>query len=131
MHPSPLRLSCRESRPPHPPINTVAAIFSPPAWWTVVPFQPSSLACPPAGVRLFSPCGGSYPVADADCTAWSNDPGLLCYACASCKASVLGGLREQWRRATVALIFVYVVGCSAFRNTQTEDLFCRYKWGNY
>jgi len=77
------------------------------------------------------------PAADADCAAWSNDPGQLCYACASCKAGVLGGLREQWRKATVALlvatvalIFVYVIGCSAFRNAQTEDLFRRYKWGN-
>jgi hypothetical protein len=31
--------------------------------------------------------------------------------------------------ATIALIFVYVIGCSAFRNAQTEDLFRRYKLG--
>ncbi|KAJ1259659.1 hypothetical protein BS78_10G172900 [Paspalum vaginatum] len=81
--------------------------------------------------------GPASPAADADCAAWSNDPAQLCYGCASCKAGVLGELRGQWRKAnvallvaTVALIFVYVVGCSAFRNAQTEDLFRRYKWGN-
>ncbi|KAL6603903.1 hypothetical protein ACP70R_044264 [Stipagrostis hirtigluma subsp. patula] len=78
------------------------------------------------------------PAADADCAAWSNDPAQLCYGCGSCKAGVLGGLREEWRKANVALlvaavalIFVYVIGCSAFRNAQTEDLFRRYKWGNH
>uniref|UniRef100_A0A0D9WRE6 Tetraspanin n=1 Tax=Leersia perrieri TaxID=77586 RepID=A0A0D9WRE6_9ORYZ len=77
------------------------------------------------------------PAADADCAAWGNDPSQLCYECSSCKAGMLGTLREQWRRAnvalviaTVALIFFYVIGCSAFKNAQTEDLFRRYKWGN-
>ncbi|CAL5048367.1 unnamed protein product [Urochloa decumbens] len=77
------------------------------------------------------------PAADADCAAWSNDPAQLCYGCDSCKAGVLGALREQWRKANVALlvaavalIFVYVIGCCAFRNAQTEDMFRRYKWGN-
>ncbi|EER89971.1 hypothetical protein BDA96_10G229000 [Sorghum bicolor] len=77
------------------------------------------------------------PAADADCAAWSNDPDQLCYGCGSCKAGVLGAVRQQWRKAnvallvaTVALIFVYVIGCCAFRNAQTEDLFRRYKWRN-
>ncbi|EAZ37424.1 hypothetical protein OsJ_21759 [Oryza sativa Japonica Group] len=77
------------------------------------------------------------PAADADCAAWGNDPSQLCYECSSCKAGMLGTLREQWRRAnvalviaTVALIFFYVIGCSAFKNAQTEDLFRRYKWRN-
>ena len=92
------------------------------------------------GFAYVSPTAWSGPAAggaDTDCAAWSNDPAELCYGCASCKAGVLGALREQWRRAsvpllaaTVALIFVYVVGCCAFRNAQTEDLFRRYKWGN-
>uniref|UniRef100_A0A0E0LCV3 Tetraspanin n=1 Tax=Oryza punctata TaxID=4537 RepID=A0A0E0LCV3_ORYPU len=93
-------------------------------------------------------CGYSYvsptvwvnpanPAADADCAAWGNDPSQLCYECSSCKAGMLGTLREQWRRAnvalviaTVALIFFYIIGCSAFKNAQTEDLFRRYKWRN-
>ena len=69
--------------------------------------------------------------------AWSNDPRQLCYWCDSCKAGMLGTLRDQWRRAnvalvaaTVALLVVYVIGCSAFKNAQTEDLFRRYKWSN-
>ncbi|RCV22614.1 hypothetical protein SEVIR_4G246600v4 [Setaria viridis] len=81
--------------------------------------------------------GAANPAADADCAAWSNDPALLCYGCASCKAGVLGELRQQWRKANVALlvaavalVFVYLVGCCAFRNAQTEDMFRRYKWGN-
>ncbi|CAN6177752.1 unnamed protein product [Urochloa humidicola] len=83
------------------------------------------------------PAPAANPAADADCAAWSNDPAQLCYGCDSCKAGVLGALREQWRKANVALlvaavalIFVYVIGCCAFRNAQTEDMFRRYKWGN-
>jgi hypothetical protein len=77
------------------------------------------------------------PAADGDCGAWSNDPSQLCYGCSSCKAGMLGTLRDQWRRAnvalvaaTIALIVVYIIGCSAFKNAQTEDLFRRYKWSN-
>ncbi|KAM0908512.1 hypothetical protein ACQ4PT_015404 [Festuca glaucescens] len=77
------------------------------------------------------------PFADGDCGAWSNDPRQLCYGCSSCKAGMLGTLRDQWRRAnvalvaaTVALVVVYIIGCSAFKNAQTEDLFRRYKWSN-
>ncbi|XP_020089558.1 tetraspanin-2 [Ananas comosus] len=74
--------------------------------------------------------------ADQDCAAWSNDQSQLCYGCEACKAGMLGNLREEWRKANVALIvaavaliFVYVIGCSAFKNAQTEDLFRRYKQG--
>jgi hypothetical protein len=77
------------------------------------------------------------PAADGDCGAWSNDPRQLCYGCSSCKAGMLGTLRDQWRRAnaalvaaTVVLVVVYVIGCSAFKNAQTEDLFRRYKWSD-
>lgn len=76
------------------------------------------------------------PAADPDCSAWSNDQSQLCYGCNSCRAGTLGNLRKEWRKAnvalivaTVALIFVYVIGCSAFQNAQTEDLFRRYKQG--
>ncbi|KAG9135522.1 hypothetical protein Leryth_021960 [Lithospermum erythrorhizon] len=75
-------------------------------------------------------------VADADCSAWNNDPSQLCYYCDSCKAGLLGNLRKEWRKANiilivsiVVLIFVYIIGCSAFRNAQTEALFKRYKQG--
>uniref|UniRef100_A0A7N1A7W6 Tetraspanin-2 n=1 Tax=Kalanchoe fedtschenkoi TaxID=63787 RepID=A0A7N1A7W6_KALFE len=92
-------------------------------------------------------CGYSYvsptvwinptnPIADPDCLAWSNDQSQLCYNCNACKAGLLGNLRKEWRRvnvfliiAVVVLIFIYVIGCSAFKNAQTEDLFRRYKRG--
>ncbi|KAG2277756.1 hypothetical protein Bca52824_060311 [Brassica carinata] len=67
--------------------------------------------------------------ADADCYLWSNDQSQLCYNCNSCKAGILGNLRQDWRKANliliitvVVLIWVYVIACSAFRNAQTEDL---------
>ncbi|MQL79764.1 hypothetical protein Taro_012209 [Colocasia esculenta] len=76
------------------------------------------------------------PVADVDCYAWSNDQTQLCYNCNSCKAGLLGNLRSEWRKANVALIiaavaliWVYLIACSAFKNAQTEDLFRRYKQG--
>ncbi|XP_077212612.1 tetraspanin-2-like [Tasmannia lanceolata] len=76
------------------------------------------------------------PGADPDCYAWNNDPSQLCYGCTSCKAGLLGNLRKEWRRANiilivalVVLIWVYLIGCSAFKNAQTEDLFRRYKQG--
>ncbi|KAM3192022.1 hypothetical protein ACQJBY_069333 [Aegilops geniculata] len=94
-------------------------------------------ACGYAYVSLTVWASPANPAADADCGAWSNDPRQLCYWCESCKAGMLGTLRDQWRRAnvalvaaTVALLVVYVIGCSAFKNAQTEDLFRRYKWSN-
>ncbi|ONK80919.1 uncharacterized protein A4U43_C01F23210 [Asparagus officinalis] len=78
----------------------------------------------------------SNPGADPDCYAWSNDQSQLCYGCNSCQAGTLGNIRKEWRKAnialivaTVALIVVYIIGCSAFKNAQTEDLFRRYKQG--
>ncbi|XP_008793244.1 tetraspanin-2 [Phoenix dactylifera] len=78
----------------------------------------------------------SNPMADADCSAWSNDQSQLCYGCTSCKAGLLGNLRQEWRKANialivaaVALIWVYIIGCSAYKNAQTEELFRRYKEG--
>ncbi|CAN7090401.1 unnamed protein product, partial [Brassica rapa subsp. narinosa] len=67
--------------------------------------------------------------ADADCYLWSNDQSQLCYNCNSCKAGLLGNLRQDWRKANliliitvVVLIWVYVIACNAFRNAQTENL---------
>ncbi|KAL8498163.1 hypothetical protein ACS0TY_021484 [Phlomoides rotata] len=74
--------------------------------------------------------------ANMDCTIWNNDPSLLCYNCDSCKAGLLGNLREKWRKANiiliitvVVLIWVYLIACSAYKNAQTEELFRRYKRG--
>ncbi|KAJ4952983.1 hypothetical protein NE237_029815 [Protea cynaroides] len=76
------------------------------------------------------------PTADPDCYTWNNDQSELCYSCNACKAGLLGNLRKEWRRANViliitvvAFIWVYLIGCSAFKNAQTEDLFRRYKEG--
>nr|GEX73206.1 tetraspanin-2-like [Tanacetum cinerariifolium] len=70
------------------------------------------------------------PTADMDCPIWNNDPNQLCYNCDSCKAGLLGNLRKEWRTANViliiavvALIFLYLITCSAYRNAQTEELF--------
>ncbi|RWW29294.1 hypothetical protein BHE74_00002523 [Ensete ventricosum] len=78
----------------------------------------------------------SNPMSDVDCALWSNDQNQLCYNCNSCKAGLLGNLRHEWRKANVALIiaavaliWIYIIGCSAFKNAQTEDLFRRYKRG--
>ncbi|KAG0491843.1 hypothetical protein HPP92_005241 [Vanilla planifolia] len=94
-----------------------------------------------------SVCGYSYvnptvwvnpvnPVSDPDCSAWSNDQMQLCYGCNSCKAGMIGNLRHEWRKANIALIVaavalicVYIIGCCALKNAQTEELFSRYKQG--
>ncbi|KAB5573875.1 TETRASPANIN/PERIPHERIN-RELATED [Salix viminalis] len=74
--------------------------------------------------------------ADMDCLQWNNDQTQLCYGCDSCKAGLLANLKGEWRRADiilmvtlVALICVYLIGCCAFRNAKTEDLFRKYKQG--
>lgn len=74
--------------------------------------------------------------ADVDCVQWSNDQSQLCFACDSCKAGLLANLRRGWRKADVILIFtcvaliiVYLIGCCAFRNAKTEEIFDRYKQG--
>ncbi|KAL5728818.1 Tetraspanin-2 [Ranunculus cassubicifolius] len=76
------------------------------------------------------------PTADPDCYLWNNDPSQLCYGCTACKAGLLGNLRKEWRKANailiitiVVLICVYIIGCCAFKNAQTEDLFRQYKQG--
>ncbi|XP_058086292.1 protein TORNADO 2-like [Magnolia sinica] len=73
---------------------------------------------------------------DMDCLLWSNEQTQLCYACESCKAGLLANLKKEWRKADlilvltlVGLIFVYLIGCCAFRNAKTEDLFRKYKQG--
>ncbi|KAL0913895.1 hypothetical protein M5K25_017387 [Dendrobium thyrsiflorum] len=75
---------------------------------------------------------------EGDCMQWSNDQRQLCYACDSCKAGLLANLSREWRRADlilllalVALIFIYVAGCYAFRASKTDKLFSQYKQGYY
>lgn len=74
--------------------------------------------------------------ADMDCLQWSNEQTQLCYACDSCKAGLLANLKKEWRRADIILVItfvvlikVYLIGCCAFRNAKTEDLFRKYKQG--
>ncbi|OIT36510.1 PREDICTED: tetraspanin-2 [Nicotiana attenuata] len=66
-------------------------------------------------------------IVDADCSIWNNDPSQLCYNCDSCKAGLLGNLRKEWRKSNliliitlVILIWVYLIGCCAYRNTLTK-----------
>lgn len=68
-----------------------------------------------------------------DCTAWSNDPKVLCYNCQSCKAGLLDNIKSDWKKVAILniivlvfLIVVYSVGCCAFRNNR-ED----YGWKRY
>ncbi|KAK4422978.1 protein TORNADO 2 [Sesamum alatum] len=75
--------------------------------------------------------------ADMDCLQWSNDQTQLCYSCNSCKAGLLANIKKEWRRADIILLFtlvalicVYLIGCCAFRNAKTEELFRKYKQGN-
>ncbi|KAI3890667.1 hypothetical protein MKX03_001941 [Papaver bracteatum] len=74
--------------------------------------------------------------ADMDCLLWNNEQTQLCYGCDSCKAGLLANIKSEWRRVDIillitliALICVYLVGCCAFRNAKTEDLFRKYKQG--
>nr|GMC63544.1 tetraspanin-2-like [Ipomoea batatas] len=69
----------------------------------------------------------TYPMIDADCSIWNNDPTQLCYNCDSCKAGLLGNLRSEWRKVNVILIVtvvllisVYFIACSAYKNAQTN-----------
>ncbi|CAA0829212.1 Tetraspanin-2 [Striga hermonthica] len=77
--------------------------------------------------------GTSNFAADADCAIWNNDPRELCYNCDSCKAGLLGNLRQEWRKTyiilivtLIVLIFIYLVACAAYKNAQNE-LFRRTK----
>ncbi|KAH7279837.1 hypothetical protein KP509_37G039400 [Ceratopteris richardii] len=72
--------------------------------------------------------------AEADCSLWSNNPGVLCYQCDSCRAGVVVDVKSRWRKVAIlsvavliALVVVYIVGCCAFRNAQTHELFKRYE----
>jgi len=107
------------------------------------PISPLESGCckPPTecGYTFVNPTYWISPInqgADFDCLLWNNDQTQLCYSCNSCKAGLLENLKIDWRVADivllvtlVALIWVYIVGCSAFRKAQTEDLFGRYKQG--
>ena len=60
-----------------------------------------------------------------DCDAWSNDQSELCYGCQSCKAGVLGNLKNSWKKIAfmnagfiVLLIVVYSIGCCVLRNNR-------------
>ncbi|XP_010481424.1 PREDICTED: protein TORNADO 2 [Camelina sativa] len=74
--------------------------------------------------------------ADMDCLQWSNDQNTLCYGCDSCKAGLLANIKVDWLKADIfllltliGLIIVYIIGCCAFRNAETEDIFRKYKQG--
>lgn len=107
---------------------------------TISPIQ-SGCCTPPSicGYTYVTPITWTNPTnqgADPDCLVWNNDPSLMCYGCNSCKAGLLGNLRHDWKTANiilvvavVVLIWVYLIGCCAFRNAQTEALFRRYKQG--
>ncbi|KAM3241253.1 hypothetical protein ACQJBY_054316 [Aegilops geniculata] len=75
------------------------------------------------------------PASDPDCGLWRNDPAQLCYECESCRAGLLAALRSQWHKAnialvvaTVSLVFLYLIGCSAYKNAHAEAIYRRYKW---
>ncbi|MED6168637.1 Tetraspanin-3 [Stylosanthes scabra] len=66
--------------------------------------------------------------ANPDCTRWSNDQEMLCYACDSCKAGVLASLKKSWRKVSVInvvvmiiLVVVYIIAYAAFRNNRKMD----------
>lgn len=65
---------------------------------------------------------------DPDCYKWSNNPGLLCYDCDSCKAGVLETIRRDWHKLSVLLVVVlillfgvYSIGCCAYQNTRRAE----------
>ncbi|KAI5067209.1 hypothetical protein GOP47_0017737 [Adiantum capillus-veneris] len=99
----------------------------------------SGCCIPPAicGYAIAGPTTWNNPSnkdAEADCSKWSNDLGVLCYACDACRAGVVANIKREWRNVAilcvvvlVVLIIVYIIGCCAFRNAQTEDLFKRYE----
>ncbi|KAL6659146.1 hypothetical protein ACP70R_003186 [Stipagrostis hirtigluma subsp. patula] len=60
-----------------------------------------------------------------DCDSWSNDQSELCYGCQSCKAGVLGNLKNSWKKIAIInavfialLIVVYSLGCCVLRNNR-------------
>ncbi|KAM7268917.1 hypothetical protein ACFE04_011083 [Oxalis oulophora] len=69
-----------------------------------------------------------------DCSKWSNDPKVLCYDCQSCKAGIVDEIRRNWKKDVkinvvflIALIIVYSIGCSAFRNDRRDNAHSRWK----
>ncbi|KAG2261845.1 hypothetical protein Bca52824_068924 [Brassica carinata] len=92
------------------------------------------------GFQFMSPTnwiGAINVSADMDCLQWSNVPDTLCYGCDSCKAGLLANLKVDWLKADICLlctliglIIVYIIGCCAFRNAKTENIFRRYKQGH-
>ncbi|KNA13719.1 hypothetical protein SOVF_113900 [Spinacia oleracea] len=107
------------------------------------PLSPIQTGCckPPTacGYTFINPTFWISPIdtaADMDCLSWNNEQNQLCYSCESCKAGLLASLARQWRKANIiliitliALICVYLVGCCAFRNAKTEEIFRKYKQG--
>lgn len=107
------------------------------------PLSPVESGCckPPTecGYTFINPTYWISPIntaADIDCLSWNNDQTELCYSCDSCKGGLLASLRKAWRRANVVLIVtlivlicVYLMGCCAFRNAKTDEIFRRYKQG--
>ncbi|XP_061354968.1 tetraspanin-3-like [Gastrolobium bilobum] len=76
---------------------------------------------------VWSP-GGGVVGTNPDCTSWSNDQQLLCYACDSCKAGVLASLKKSWRKVSVInivvmiiLVIVYIIAYTAYRNNRRMD----------
>lgn len=106
----------------------------------LTPLQSGCCKPPTAcGYTFVGPINWIAPIslgADTDCLGWNNDPSQLCYSCDSCKAGLLANLKNEWRRADIillitliALIIVYIIGCCAFRNAKTEELFRKYRQG--
>ena len=65
-----------------------------------------------------------------DCSAWDNDPKVLCFNCNSCKAGLLDNIKSDWKKVAVVniiflvfLIIVYSVGCCAFRNNREDNAY--------
>ncbi|GMI88637.1 tetraspanin15 [Hibiscus trionum] len=50
---------------------------------------------------------------NADCDAWSNDRGVLCYNCQSCKEGYVKALRSKWSKLGVFLVSmaVFLITC--------------------
>ncbi|XP_057464761.1 tetraspanin-8-like [Actinidia eriantha] len=72
---------------------------------------------------------------DTDCKTWSNNHGVLCYDCMSCKAGVLANIKKEWRLLAganttllIVVILVYSVGYCALRNNRLSS-YRRYKGG--
>lgn len=66
-------------------------------------------------------------VADNDCKTWSNVQSKLCYNCQSCKMAFLDHIKNDWNILSFVnlglllfVLFVYGVGCCAFRNNKAK-----------